>query len=99
MAMKEQPRIVHKSMLGKEVDMHKLTMQNEMTPAVGNIKVNARGDELGPGGTVLRKREEVLRQAASGAPAQRNVRTPSTVEREELDEVDEFDDIEDSEEE
>lgn len=75
MAMKEQPRIVHKSMLGKEIDMNKLTLQNEMTVAVGNIKVNARGDELGPGGKIIRKREDVLKQAASGAPAHRNIRS------------------------
>lgn len=63
MAMKEQPKQVYKSMQGKEVDMHKLIMQNEMTVAVGNVKVNARGDELGPGGRIIRKREEVLREA------------------------------------
>jgi hypothetical protein len=61
MAMKEQQRSSYRSMQGKEVDMHKLIMQNEMTVAVGNVKVNARGDELGPGGKIIRKREEVLR--------------------------------------
>jgi hypothetical protein len=74
MAMKEQQRQVYRSMQGKEVDMHKLVMQNEMTVAVGNIKVNARGDELGPGGTIIRKREEVLGAALNAAPAQNNVR-------------------------
>ncbi len=63
MAMKEQPKQVYKSMQGKEVDMHKLIMQNEMTVAVGNVKVNARGDELGPGGKIIKKREDVLREA------------------------------------
>jgi len=63
MAMKEQPKQVYRSMQGKEVDMHKLVMQNEMTVAVGNVKVNARGDELGPGGKIIRKREDVLREA------------------------------------
>jgi hypothetical protein len=28
---------------------------------VGNVRVNARGDELGPGGKIIKKREEVLR--------------------------------------
>ena len=71
MAMKEQQRSVHRSMQGKEVDMNKLIMQNEMTVAVGNAKVNARGDELGPGGKIIRKREEVLQPVANGAlPAQ-----------------------------
>jgi hypothetical protein len=42
MAMKEQPKQVHRSMQGKIVDMNKLISQNELTVAVGNIKVNAR---------------------------------------------------------
>lgn len=51
---------VYRSMRGKEVDMEKLNLKNEMTPAVGNMKVNARGDELGKGGKIVRTREEVL---------------------------------------
>tara|TARA_R110000868_G_scaffold342208_1_gene603049 strand:- start:314 stop:517 length:204 start_codon:yes stop_codon:yes gene_type:complete len=47
-------------MRGKEVDMEKLNLRNEEVPAVGNAKVNARGDELGPGGAIVRTREEVL---------------------------------------
>ena len=46
------------SMQGKEIDMEKLSLQNETTPAVGNAKVNARGDELGPGGKIVKKRED-----------------------------------------
>ena len=48
------------SMRGKEVDLEKLAMKHETIPAVGNAKVNARGDELGPGGAIKRTREEVL---------------------------------------
>jgi hypothetical protein len=48
------------SMRGKEVDMEKLSMRHELTPAVGNVRVNARGDELGPGGKVIRTREQIL---------------------------------------
>jgi hypothetical protein len=61
--MKEQQRQVYRSMQGKEVDMNKLINANEMTVAVGNVKVNARGDELGPGGQIIRKREEILAEA------------------------------------
>ena len=76
MAMKEQQRTVHRSMQGKEIDMNKLVNQNEMTVAVGNVKVNARGDELGAGGKIIKKREDVLREAAGGTsvPDQTNVR-------------------------
>lgn len=49
-----------RSMRGREIDMEKLNLKNEMQPAVGNMKVNARGDELGPGGKIVRTREEVL---------------------------------------
>ena len=47
-------------MQGKQVDMEKLALKNELTPAVGNVQVNARGDELGPGGQIIRKREDIL---------------------------------------
>ena len=73
--MKEQQRTVYRSMQGKEVDMNKLILQNELTVAVGNAKVNARGDELGPGGTIIKKREEVLQEAGGvGVPDQLNTR-------------------------
>ena len=48
-------------MQGKTIDMDLLRQRNELTPAVGNVRVNARGDELGPGGKIIKKREEVLR--------------------------------------
>jgi hypothetical protein len=48
------------SMQGKVVDMEKLAIKNELTPAVGNMKVNARGDEIGAGGKVVRTREQIL---------------------------------------
>jgi hypothetical protein len=51
---------VYTSMQGKEIDFDKLTLRNELTPAVGNMKVNARGDELGIGGQVVRTREQIL---------------------------------------
>jgi hypothetical protein len=51
---------VYRSMRGKEVDMEKLNLKHETIPAVGNLRVNARGDELGPGGQVIKTREEIL---------------------------------------
>jgi len=62
MAMKEAQRSVYRTMQGKEIDMHKLALQNEMTVAVGNAKVNARGDELGPGGKIIKKRDDSIAQ-------------------------------------
>jgi hypothetical protein len=51
---------VYKSANGKPVDMGALRLQNEKVRAVGNMKVNARGDEIGEGGRVVRTREQVL---------------------------------------
>ena len=59
--MKQPAKKVYRSANGKIVDMDLLRQRNELTPAVGNAKVNARGDELGKGGKIIRKREEVLR--------------------------------------
>lgn len=50
----------HRSFQGKEIDMEKLMRQNELTQAVSNKKVNARGDELGPGGRIIKRREEIV---------------------------------------
>ena len=68
MAMKPAQRQVYRSMQGKEIDLDKLRMRNEMTIAVGNARVNARGDELGPGGKIIKKREEVMNEYYSGNP-------------------------------
>jgi hypothetical protein len=50
------------SMRGLPVDMELLRKKNELTPAVGNARVNARGDELGPGGKIIKKREEIIKE-------------------------------------
>jgi hypothetical protein len=49
---------VYKTMQGREVDIDALRSKNETMPAVGNAKMNARGDELGAGGKIIRTREE-----------------------------------------
>lgn len=53
-------RKTYKTMQGKTVDMDLLRQRHELTPAVGNAKVNARGDQLGPGGKIVKKREEIV---------------------------------------
>ena len=61
MATRQKGRKTYRSMQGRVVDLDMLIKRNELTPAVGNARVNARGDELGPGGKIIKKREEVLR--------------------------------------
>jgi hypothetical protein len=51
----------YKTALGKVIDLDGLMAQNETTIAVGNQKVNARGDELGPGGRIARTRDQVMK--------------------------------------
>jgi len=58
----------HRSMQGKIVDMEKLAKQHELTPAVGNAKVNARGDKIGPGGIIVEKREDVVSSYYQSVP-------------------------------
>jgi len=53
---------LYKSAQGKMVDMNKLAQQHELTPAAGNAGVNARGDKLGSGNTIIQKREEAASQ-------------------------------------
>lgn len=50
----------YRSAQGRTIDMDSLRLTNEEIIAVGNMKVNARGDELGPGGAVIRTRNEVM---------------------------------------
>ena len=69
MAVKQTGRKVYKSIQGKAIDMDLLRQKNELTPAVGNARVNARGDELGPGGKIVRKREDVLADYYRDNPA------------------------------
>jgi hypothetical protein len=59
---------IYTSMRGKEVDMEKMGLRFEKTPAVGNMKVNARGDEIGEGGKIVRTREQVLQDYYSQNP-------------------------------
>lgn len=61
MVQKQTPKKIYRSANGKIVDMDLLRQRNELVPAVGNARVNARGDELGPGGKIVRKREEILK--------------------------------------
>ena len=47
---------------GKYLDINALKIQQEHTIAVGNMKVNARGDQLGAGGKIVRTRDEIMNE-------------------------------------
>ena len=54
MPVKQQAKKIYRSANGKQIDLDALVSRNELTPAVSNVRVNARGDELGPGGKIVR---------------------------------------------
>ena len=51
---------LRRTAMGDGIDMDMLRLANENTIAVGNMKVNARGDQLGPGGKVIKTRAQVM---------------------------------------
>ena len=59
---------VYTSVRGKEVDMEKLSLRNETEIAVGNAKLNARGDEIGAGGKIVKTREQILQDYYNNNP-------------------------------
>lgn len=65
-------------MQGKEVDMDKLVRQHELMPAVGNVRVNARGDELGPNGQIVRKHEDIVAEYYESNPKAKSDRPAVT---------------------
>ena len=67
---------VYRTANGKVVDMGALRLKNEKTRAVGNMKVNARGDEINEQGQIIRKKTEQAnsqygRQTVAPTPAPR----------------------------
>jgi hypothetical protein len=51
---------VYRTANGKSINMDAIIAQNENVIAVGNMKVNARGDQLGPGGKIEIPKDKVM---------------------------------------
>jgi hypothetical protein len=47
---------------GKNVSIDSIRLENEEVIAVGNMKVNARGDQLGPGGVPIASRQQNINE-------------------------------------
>ena len=83
MVVRKKKKRMYRSMQGRMIDVEKLRAANESTQAVGNMKVNARGDVLGAGGRVVTPKAEVIKQyyeqpkgkASEGEP--RAIQTPA----------------------
>jgi hypothetical protein len=52
----------HRTARGLPIDIDRLRLANESTIAVGNMKVNARGDQLGQGGKVIKTRAQIMNE-------------------------------------
>jgi hypothetical protein len=49
----------HTTMRGEPIDMSVLVAQNSNKPALGNARMNARGDILGDDGIILKTQEQI----------------------------------------
>ena len=58
MALKARSKNIVTTARGKKIDFEKLRRANETETAIGNVPVNARGDEIGPGGKIIKKKQK-----------------------------------------
>jgi hypothetical protein len=54
--------MAHKSMRGVPIDLAKLMARQEKNITVGNTRTNARGDQLGKGGRIVKSADELARE-------------------------------------
>lgn len=52
----------HVTYRGATIDMDSFRRENEKTPAIGNMKVNARGDQIAKGGTIAKTADQIARE-------------------------------------
>lgn len=65
---------IHRSANGKQVDMGSLRLRNENVRAVGNMKVNARGDLVDDKNQVITPKNQQVNQAYNNQTS--NTRKP-----------------------
>lgn len=53
---------IYRTMQGEQIDIEGLFQKHELSQAVGNMNANARGDELGSGGVIIKTREQKARE-------------------------------------
>lgn len=68
---------IYKSALGKPVDMSALASKNEKVRAVGNMKVNARGDSIDGFGKVIKPVTEKVTDRYNKTVVEKSIK-PST---------------------
>lgn len=55
-------RKIYRTMQGKSIDFDSLRLANELVPAVGNMRVNARGDVIKPNGEIVKTRDDIAEE-------------------------------------
>jgi hypothetical protein len=60
---------IYKTARGKTLDMDKVKLANESSIAVGNMKVNARGDLIGVAGQIAAGRNQIMDKVYAVDPA------------------------------
>lgn len=84
---------IYRTAQGRSLDMETIRLQNELVPALGNMRVNARGDQLGPGGKIVKTREMIMDEyyttrsnpAVENIPQQGSIPTRSAPSRRKVD--------------
>ena len=56
------PKRVYRTARGATVDMSTMLTKNETVPAIGNMRVNARGDEITSDGTITKTRNQIMQE-------------------------------------
>lgn len=56
------PKRVYRTSRGATVDMSTMLTKNETVPAIGNMRVNARGDEILSDGTITKTRNQIMQE-------------------------------------
>jgi hypothetical protein len=71
---------IYRTARGKTVDMGALRLKNEKTRAVGNMKVNARGDQINDENRVIKKKtQQVTQQYKNQSEPRAPATTPGEV--------------------
>ncbi len=51
-----------KTMRGQTIDLGTYLSRHATMPAIGNARLNARGDKIAPGGKIIQRREDIVRE-------------------------------------
>lgn len=73
----------YRSALGRPVDMTALVAKNEKVRAVGNMKVNARGDTIDSSGKVIKPVTEKVNNLYNNTVVAKNLKSKTNVQKNE----------------